>query len=327
MNLDPRPIVGSVAIHNFKPEHEQVSRWSFMKVLREHSDLKEYYPESNPYVECYKVRPNTYAIFSPSIMPGCGDVWSYLIIGPAKALLIDTAFGLGDIRAICEHLAPEREVVCFNTHRHVDHIGGNVCFDKIYIEEHDAEALESQVVPEYMADFLLDKHGHPLSSDFNPADLMPFRPYKVIAVPDGYLFDLGKEEGHYYVEVAHVSGHTAGESGIFDHQTGCFFLGDATSALRDEGERFPELCTIRSLRNCLQKVLEKHGEEISGVFPGHGTFDLHPVTLQYIVDAANNILAHPDQYDGCKDWFGRKMYTRNIYQFGSDLKYTLDTVG
>ena len=172
---------------------EKVSRWSFMKVLREHSDLKEYYPEINPYVECYKVRPNTYAIFSPSIMPGCGDVWSYLIIGPAKALLIDTAFGLGDIRAICEHLAPEREVVCFNTHRHVDHIGGNVCFDKIYIEEHDAEALESQVVPEYMADFLLDKHGHPLSSDFNPADLMPFRPYKVIAVPDGYLFDLGKE--------------------------------------------------------------------------------------------------------------------------------------
>ncbi len=79
MNLDPRPIVGSVAIHNFKPEHEKVSRWSFMKVLREHSDLKEYYPEVNPYVECYKVRPNTYAIFSPSIMPGCGDVWSYLI--------------------------------------------------------------------------------------------------------------------------------------------------------------------------------------------------------------------------------------------------------
>jgi len=106
MDLDPRPIKSSIPVHNFKPEREKVSRWSFMKVLREHSDLKEYYPEVNPFVECYGFRPNTYAIFSPSIMAGCGDVWSYLIIGPEKALLIDTAFGLGDLRATCEHLRP-----------------------------------------------------------------------------------------------------------------------------------------------------------------------------------------------------------------------------
>jgi hypothetical protein len=60
MDLDPRPIAGSVAVRNYRPEHEKPSRWSFMKVLREHSDLKEFYPEVNPFVECYKVRPNTY---------------------------------------------------------------------------------------------------------------------------------------------------------------------------------------------------------------------------------------------------------------------------
>ena len=108
MDLDPRPIAGSVGIRNFQPEHEKPSRWSFMKVLREHSDLKEYYPEIDPFAECFKVRHNTYAIFSPSIMPGCGDVWSYLIIGPDRALLIDTAFGLGDLKKLSEHLAPGR---------------------------------------------------------------------------------------------------------------------------------------------------------------------------------------------------------------------------
>ena len=110
MNLNPRPIKSDIPVHNFKPEKEKVSRWSFMKVLREHSDLKEYYPEVNPFVECYRFRPNTYAIFNPSVMASCGDVWSYLVIGPEKALLIDTAFGLGDLRATCEHLAPGREM-------------------------------------------------------------------------------------------------------------------------------------------------------------------------------------------------------------------------
>ncbi len=329
MNLDPRPIQSSIPVHNFKPEHEKVSRWSFMKVLREHSELKEYYPEINPFVECYKVRPNTYALFNPSIMAGCGDVWSYLIIGPERALLIDTAFGLGDLKKLCEFLAPGKEVVCFDTHRHVDHIGGNVCFDRVYINEYDAELLERQMTPEYMAGFLLDADGKPSASDFDPADLMPFRPYEIVGVPLGYRFDLGKKAdgGQYQVEVNLVSGHTAGESGIFDFETGCFFLGDATSALREEGEPHPELCTIRSLRDHINDIVERHGEEISGVFPGHGTFDLHPVTLNYIRDAADNILAHPDWHDRKIDWFGRAMYTRNIYQFGSDLKYTLDTIG
>jgi glyoxylase-like metal-dependent hydrolase (beta-lactamase superfamily II) len=329
MDLDPRPIAGSVSVHNFQPEHEKSSRWSFMKVLREHSDLKEYYPDVNPFVECYKVRPNTYALFSPSIMPGCGDVWSYLVIGPERALLIDTAFGLGNIRKLAEHLAPDREILCFNTHRHVDHIGGNFCFDAVYINEYDAELLKRQMAPGYMAGFLLDEQGKPKSSDFDPKNLVPFRPYEVKGVPSGFIFDLGvMDTGEpYRVEVNLISGHTAGESGIYDRVTGCFFMGDATSALLDEGESHPELCTIRSLHDCIVKIIEAHGDKISGVFPGHGTFDLHPVTLSYLAETAQSILDHPDWHDREIDWFGRKLFTRNIYQFGSDLKYTMDTVG
>ena len=329
MNLSPRPIKSDIPVHNFKPEKEKVSRWSFMKVLREHSDLKEYYPEVNPFVECYRFRPNTYAIFNPSVMAGCGDVWSYLIIGPERALLIDTAFGLGDLRATCEHLAPGREVVCANTHRHVDHIGGNVCFDVVYINENDADALRDEETPDYMAGFLLDDDGRPSASDFDPTDLMPFHRYEVVGVPDGYVFDLGALPSgeKYEVELVHLSGHTAGQSGFFDRQTGCFFMGDSTSALLDEGERHPELCTIRSMRDRLQAALDRHGDQMTGVFPGHGAIDLHPVTLQYLIDAADLILAHPDQYDKKIEWFGRALYTKNVYQFGSDLKYTMETVG
>ena len=37
-------------------------------------------------------------------------------------------------------------------------------------------------------------------------------------------------------------------------------------------------------------------EEVSGVFPGHGTIDLHPKTLKYILDTANRVIYHPEWY-------------------------------
>ena len=197
-------------------------------------------------------------------------------------------------------------------------------FDRVYINEYDAEGLRDQMTADYLSSFLLGDDGKPTAQGFSLDDLCPFREYEVIACPDGYMFDLG--EG-YKVELLHLSGHTAGQSGFLDKQTGCFFIGDSTSALLDEGERYPEFCTIRSMRDRLRAVLEAHGEELSGIYPGHGTFDLHPVTGQYMLDACEVILAHPDQYDSRISWFGRDLYTRNIYQFGSDLKYTMDTVG
>lgn len=324
MDLNPRPIKNDLGIVNPKPEKEKPSRWTFMKVLREHSDLKQTFPEIDPFVECYEWKPGTWCIFHPSIMNGCGDVWCYLIVGPEKALLIDTAFGLGDLRGLCEHLSGGKEVICANTHRHVDHIGGNVQFDKVYINEYDAEALRDAMTADFMPSYLLDENGHPTATGYELSDLTPFKEYEIVPIPHGYVFDLG--DG-YEVELVHLSGHTAGQSGFFDRQTGCFFIGDSTSALLDPGERYPQYCTIRSMRDRMIEARDRLGEQMTGLYPGHGTFDLHPVTLQYMIDAAERILAHPDQADTEIDWFDRKMYARMIYQFGSDLKYTKDTVG
>ena len=67
-------------------------------------------------------------------------------------------------------------------------------------------------------------------------------------------------------------------------------------------------------------------EEVSGVFPGHGTIDLHPKTLKYILDTANRVIYHPEWYDTKVDFFGTPMYAKFIYQQGSDLKYTKSAV-
>ena len=62
INAVPRPIKSDLKSERIIWESEKPIRWSFMKVLREFSTLKEFYPEINPYTECYKVRDNTWAL-------------------------------------------------------------------------------------------------------------------------------------------------------------------------------------------------------------------------------------------------------------------------
>ena len=45
MMQDPRPINTNIKTKLINPEKEKPSRWSFLKILREHSDLRLFYPE------------------------------------------------------------------------------------------------------------------------------------------------------------------------------------------------------------------------------------------------------------------------------------------
>ncbi len=325
MNLKPRAIKSDIPVKMNKPENEKPSRWSFLKVLREYSNLKEYYPEINPYAEAYRWKENLYCIFAPSVLGGCGDMWVYLIIGPEKALLIDTALGLGDLKGLCEKLADGKEIICANTHNHLDHIGGNSQFDKVYINEFDAEVLEEHNNPKFMREKLLNPDGTGKDAEFDVNQLVKHQHYEIVPVKDGHIFDLG---AGYEVELIHLSGHTAGQSAFYDKQTKCLFIGDTTSAWGgDAGERYPQYCTVNSFRDRVKRVIDKYGDEISGVYPGHGVLDLHPIVLQYELDTCNQIIEHPD-WSSKTVMFGetRELCAQYIYQFGSDFKYSKDAI-
>lgn len=325
MDLKPRPIKNDIPVINHNPEKEKPSRWSFMKVLREYSTLKQYYPEINAYAEVYKWKENLYCIFLPSVLSGVGDMWVYLIEGPEKALLIDTGLGLGDLKGLCEYLVPGKEIICANTHNHLDHIGGNCQFDKVYINEYDAEELEDCNNAEFMRNKLLDENGNPRDCEYDTSKIVEYKHYEVIAIPDGYIFDLGNG---YEVELIHLSGHTAGQSAFYDKQSKDLFIGDTTSAWGGtDNERYPQYCTVNSFRDRVKSLLERYGDEISGVYPGHGALDLHPVILKYELDTCNQIIKHPDWSSNTVLFAGvRELLAQNVYQFGSDFKYSMDAV-
>ena len=77
--------------------------WAFMRELRTNNRTKRIY-DIDPYAEVYQFRDNLYGIFSENI-DGGGDVWEYLIVGPEKAMLIDTGYGIGNLKGLAELLS------------------------------------------------------------------------------------------------------------------------------------------------------------------------------------------------------------------------------
>lgn len=315
MDLTPRPIKTETKLKQIKQEREKPSRWTFLKILREFSTLKQFYPEINPYAEVYKFRDNMYCILYDGL--GAAETWNYVIVGPEKAMLIDTSFGLGNLPALVDKITGGKELIVCNTHAHIDHIAGNTWFDRVYCHEYDVKTIEAAQVPDYFDRHAFNEDGSFKYAEFDIKDKPPVHKYEVVGVEDGHIFDLGQG---YKVELVHLPGHTPGQSAYFDHQNGCLFIGDVTSAWGEDDDH-PEMCTINALRDALLRFQPRF-EKVSGIFPGHGTIDLHAVTLQYILEAAQQVIHHPEW--SCKDidFWGTIMHTQYIYQMGSDLKYT-----
>ena len=104
-----------------------------------------------------------------------GTEFMYLLEGEEKALLLDTGYGAGNLRAFVESLT-DKPIVVANTHYHPDHSAGNGEFEKVYLSAGyviDAPSVENPgAVP-----FDITKMPHP--------------DYEKVCIGDGYTFDLG----------------------------------------------------------------------------------------------------------------------------------------
>lgn len=322
-----RPIRSDLKSHRILWEEEKPIRWPFMKILRETSSLKEFYPEINPYVEAYKVRPNVWALFEES-MDGAGDLWMYLIDGPKTAMVIDTGFGVGDLKGLVQYLigSKEKKIIVANTHFHYDHAYGNAQFDQCYCHKDEEFAMRSTMNP-HIWDYLFDENGKNIYTQFDRADLIPYKEYELIPVETGTIFDLG--EG-YEVEAIPIRGHSPGQCAYLDKHHHIIFTGDITGVGGRPGMQDPyqDNCNVETLWRDMQVVVSRL-DEIEAMFPGHGMFDITSVLLQYELNALDRIMKDPENADEIKKVVrnGQEMlqYTMNIHQ-GSAIKYTLDKV-
>ena len=152
--------------------------WAYMKELRENNKTKKIYPV-NPYVEVYQFRDSLYGWFTHNL-DGGGDVWMFLVVGPERALLIDTAYGLGDLPGLAAEITGGKPLLVANTHEHFDHAYGNCRFEKVYCHEYLVPYLETQ--NEHIWDYLFDEYGDNIWVEFDRNDLPRFKKYEIAGV-------------------------------------------------------------------------------------------------------------------------------------------------
>ena len=272
--------------------------WAYMTMLREGNRTCRVYDDINPYVEVYQYRDNLYALFNKN-NDGMGDVWMYVLIGPEKAMVIDTACGLGRQRELVEKLIGDMPYIVVNTHLGPDHSFGNIQYDRVYCHEYEVENIKSRVKPG-MFDFLFDKDGNNKWLQFDRKDLPEYKDYELIGVPDGYTFNLG---GDYDVELVWTGGHAAGHAMYLVKKDGLLFAGDdvcsdviGCGAGPKEGMFHQEFCNIETYRDRLEELCRRI-DQIEYIFPGHFMLNLETRVLLDILDTLNAILADPEDYD------------------------------
>ena len=104
-----------------------------------------------------------------------GTEYIYLLEGEEKALLLDTGYGIGHLRALVESLS-DKPVIVANTHFHPDHSAGNGEWEEVSLSagwETDAPSV--------------------LNPGAGPVDLnsLPHPDYKKIILHDGDVIELG----------------------------------------------------------------------------------------------------------------------------------------
>ncbi|HEY3377767.1 MAG TPA: MBL fold metallo-hydrolase [Armatimonadota bacterium] len=150
-----------------------------------------------------------------------GHVNIYLIAGTDRALLIDTGWGIGDLRGVVETLTA-LPLTVVNTHGHVDHVFGNWQFPDALLDPADIPmAQENYTVERHR--MALQRLGSPYPRGFSPDDWVatlapPFQP-----LPTDYAFALGGRT----VRSIPVPGHTPGAVCLLDDVSRTLFAGDS----------------------------------------------------------------------------------------------------
>ena len=247
---------------------------------------------AEPLFETFHLRDNVYSFLSKSPGRG-GDAWMHLVIGTEKAMLVDTGFGIGNLKGIVESLT-DKPLIVVNTHHHGDHSLGNFQFEKVYCHEYDVPYLKDQMNPQAQERFV-PRDG----SYYKTSDLVTFKEYEIVGLPDGYIFDLG---GNYKIELFHLPGHAPGGCAFLDKTGRILYSGDAIVSTptmitgASVGKYHGDFMTVTAFRDKLIRLAARKGE-FDVLFPGHAILEFSSQVVSDMLTLCNAIIDEPDIVD------------------------------
>lgn len=150
-------------------------------------------------------------------------VYCYLVTGKDRALLIDTGWGIGDLRGFVESILQGMPYTVAVSHCHVDHVNGAGLFDEVYLNEKDRYLYDGEYdLARRKHDLKLFERNFPEMKDIVMADFNCKRTDPFLPLNDGDVFDLGDLR----VRAVTVPGHTPGMTMFLIEEERILFCGD-----------------------------------------------------------------------------------------------------
>jgi len=223
-----------------------------------------------PYKE---VAPNTYEIGEFD----CASI--FLLVGDETAMVIDTGFGIGDLKGFIRTLTDKPLMVCY-THDHIDHVGGASAFDHAYVHPKDMVdfatgggkglSVEARLLDiRFIAERQKGVYPYNLAEDLSEWGPCP----PLYPLEDGQVIDLGNRK----VTVYACPGHTPGSITFLDENTRSLFMGDACNCNLGLGGGPPGSHRFTSIEKALFHLrrLQSLHPEYDRYFNGH--YDFRPL--------------------------------------------------
>ncbi|KHQ53955.1 MBL fold metallo-hydrolase [Mameliella alba] len=199
------------------------------------------YPVASPWYGTKQIDNRTWVLSEPHVHP----IFSaniFLVLGSEADMVVDSGMGVAPLRPVVDALRPdpERPLILFTTHTHVDHIGAAHEFETRLVHPLEADelaapeaySLDTSGIPDRLAKLFADAGYPPLWPHL--VDALPHADYDLDAyrlhpapatgtVEDGAVVDLGD----WQAEVLHLPGHSPGQIGLWHGESGTLFGADA----------------------------------------------------------------------------------------------------
>lgn len=170
------------------------------------------------YYQTFKINDHIYQIKDPM------GVLTTLIIGTNFCLLIDTGYGLYDLKSYIESITL-KPLIVVASHGHMDHTGGNYLFDKVYINKLDENLCITHNSRKWRENNLKAALSLKLINEtFDKENYLNKREGNLVYLKENELFDLGM----IHVKVINMEGHTTGSVGFLIIEDKILVTSDAT---------------------------------------------------------------------------------------------------
>jgi hydroxyacylglutathione hydrolase len=208
---------------------------------------------------------------------------AYLAVGTDGALLVDTCWGIGDLRAVVESIT-RLPVTLVHTHGHADHVSGSAQFETVHISGDDRELLESCYTKRFRTRWAENFHKLLLEQGRSPRAWSKTRLGRVVPITNGHAFYIG---GRTFRAIS-VPGHTAGCICLFEPREGILITGDSVL----EGDIFlhtPDSVGLGAYLFGLRKLCAS-ARSVRYILPGHNRTPIDPSILGILIEGVKDIL-------------------------------------